>query len=225
MDKTTAEITRCLQNMIIFGVVAEVDHKAARVRINSGDLKTDWLPWLVQSAGEVRSWRAPSIGEQVVLLSPGGDLAGGVVLMGIYSNARVAPSDKPNLDTIHYPDEAVIAYDHDKHKLIATLPEDSSVIITATKLTVIADLVTLDAADTICTGNLTVTENLTVNGLSSLNAGMAVSGAVDGDGGVTAFIDGTMAASNDVIAGDISLKYHIHGGVRSGDSSTGVATK
>lgn len=220
MDHLTAEINRCLQNLIRLGVVAEVDHDNARARVTSGDLTTGWLPWLTQRAGDAVTWWAPSVGEQVVILSPGGDLAAGVMMSGIYSNAVGAPSASPSIATTHYPDGAVIEYDHASHALSATLPGGSSATVTATSVVANADQVTSNAPETTCTGNLTVENNLTVNGHSSLNAGLSVSGS--GGGGSAAVINGSVQVSDDVTAAGISLIHHVHGGVWGGDGNTGA---
>ncbi len=83
-----AELLRLLHNLIRLGTIAEVDHHAARVRVKTGELLTDWLPWLEGRAGTTRDWDPPTQGEQVILFSPGGDPAAGVVLCGLCSNAH-----------------------------------------------------------------------------------------------------------------------------------------
>ncbi len=85
------EITRLLHNMIRTGLVVEVDTKTGRYRVQSGCLCTDWLPWLTQRAGHSRSWWAPSIGEQVLPLSVGGERDTAFVPPGIYSNDNPEP--------------------------------------------------------------------------------------------------------------------------------------
>ena len=102
--------------------------------------------------------------------------------------------------------------------LTATLPGGTA--------TITADKVTSNAPSTICTGDLTVMGNLlveqsaTVNGATALNGGVnAKAGAA---GGVAMAVQGTVKASDDVLAGAISLAKHQHGGVRGGsDQSDG----
>ncbi|WP_082814689.1 phage baseplate assembly protein V [Collimonas fungivorans] len=48
---------------------------------------TTWLRWVTHRAGDARTWWSPSVGEQVVLLLPGGDLTAGVILQAVYSDA------------------------------------------------------------------------------------------------------------------------------------------
>ena len=92
--------------------------------------------------------------------------------------------------------------------------------------TITADKVTSNTPSTICTGDLTVMKNLivkqatTVEGATTLNGGVnAKAGAA---GGVAMAVQGTIKASEDVLAGAISLAKHPHGGVKQGgDQSDG----
>ncbi len=183
MDAATAEITRQIQNLIRLGTIADIDHGAKRVRVNTGELKTGWLPWIVGRAGETRTWNPPTIGEQVAIFSPGGDLAAGIVMPALYSDDYDNPSSSANKHKTEYPDGAVIEYDHSAHTLIATLPEGSSATITA-------DLVTSDAPETVCTGNLTVHGDMNILGVSHAS--------------------GTITCDEDVIASGISFVTHTH---------------
>lgn len=142
----TVELARLLQNVIRLGTIAEIDHAAARVRVSTGDLLTDWLPWCETRAGKTRTWNPPTRGEQVLLLASGGELAGAVVLGAINSNAYPAATDDPNLTHWLMPDGAVIEYDHAASHLRADLP--GSAAITAPKGVTI-------------TGTLHVTEGIT----------------------------------------------------------------
>lgn len=112
-----AELLRLLNNLIRLGTVAEVDHAAARVRVRSGDNFTDWLPWLSLRAGSTRDWDPPSTGEQVLLLSPAGDLAQAIVLAGIYSAANPPPAASADLWRRTFPDGTAITYDHAASRL------------------------------------------------------------------------------------------------------------
>jgi len=212
MNAELLELTRLLHNMIRLGTIAEVANGRARVRL-SPKLTTTWLRWAALRAGDARSWWAPSVGEQVVLLSPGGDLTAGAILPAIYSDAFPAPSDNPALHATYYPDGAVVQYDSQAHTLVATLPDGTSVAAAPGK-------VTSNAEDTECTGNLLVQKNLTVNGFAALNAGMNVQAGKEG--GPAAVIDGSMHATVDVTAAGISLVKHPHGGIKKGDEDSGA---
>lgn len=145
-DFAIAESVRVAENMIRIGTVQELDATAARVRIKIGDLLTDWLPWLVQRAGDDVSWWCPSVGEQMLILSPSGDLAQGVCLPAIYSDAKPANSNNPDKHKITYADGAVIEYDKVAHVLTVNLPEGGVVNV---------------IADVNVTGNIVASGNIT----------------------------------------------------------------
>lgn len=121
-----ATLARLLENLIRFGTIAEVDEAAARVKVTTGTLTTAWLPWLAPRAGADREWNPPTQGEQVILLSPSGQLANGVVITGLFSDLIPANGDRPGLHRCTYRDGAVIEYDSIAHHLRAILPEDGT---------------------------------------------------------------------------------------------------
>ncbi len=74
MNAQLTEIMRLITNLIRTGVVTEVDREHWLCRVKTGDLETNWINWLTLRAGNARTWWRPSEGEQVVLLSLGGNL-------------------------------------------------------------------------------------------------------------------------------------------------------
>lgn len=74
MNAQLTEIMRLITNLIRIGVVTEVDRENWLCRVKTGDLETNWINWLTLRAGNARTWWRPSEGEQVVLLSLGGNL-------------------------------------------------------------------------------------------------------------------------------------------------------
>ena len=211
MNADLSDLLRLLQNLIRLGTIAEVKGAKARVRLGP-TLTTEWLKWATRRAGSTRTWSVPTVGEQVIVFSPGGDLTRGIILPALYSQEFDAPESSPTIHTTHYPDGAVVQYDHADHALTATLPGGTA--------TITADKVTSNAPSTICTGDLTVMKNLivkqstTVEGVTTLNGGVnAKAGAA---GGVAMAVQGTIKASEDVLAGAISLAKHAHGGDKSG---------
>src|SRR5471032_326883 len=87
---TASENNRRIENIVRAGTVMAVDHASARCRVQSGALATDWRPWISQRAGDVRHWSPPSVGEQCVIFSPGGDMASAFILVGLFSDAHTA---------------------------------------------------------------------------------------------------------------------------------------
>ena len=167
MNADLSDLLRLLQNLIRLGTIAEVKGAKARVKLGP-KLTTEWLNWATPRAGSTRTWSAPTVGEQVIVFSPGGDLTRGVILPALYSLAFDAPETSPTVHTTYYPDGAVVQYDHAAHALTATLPGGTA--------TITADKVTSNAPSTICTGDLTVMKNLIVNGATALNGGVKAGG-------------------------------------------------
>ncbi|MDR6469552.1 phage baseplate assembly protein V [Paraburkholderia graminis] len=162
------------------------------------------------SAGETIEWLAPSIGEGVMLFCPSGDPAQALAMRGFFSEDFPPPSTDPAKHMRVYRDGASIEYDMAAHVLNAVFPDGGTVNITApgavnvtTKTaTVKADDVTLDAKQT------TVTGNMLVKGAFVFENGM--SGKAGASGGPAAVITGTVAVSDDVIAGGKSSAHHTH---------------
>ncbi len=211
MTPDLSELVRTIPNLIRTGKIAEINADKVRVRL-SPSLLTTWLQWIALRAGDVIDWCPPSIGEQVIVFSPNGDLTQGKVLAGLFSADSPAPQSSLKIRSIHYPDGAVVLYDFAKHTLSAILPAGSSALVKA-------DAVTADAQQTTCTGDVTIKGNLVVEGFSALNNGAKVQG---GDGGAAMVIDGQVQATGDVMAGDISLRHHPHGQVKRGDEQSGA---
>ncbi|EFD5316978.1 TPA: DNA-binding transcriptional regulator [Escherichia coli] len=105
------ELARALRNMIRTGIIVETDLNAGRCRVQTGGMCTDWLQWLTCRAGRSRTWWAPSVGEQVLILAVGGELDTAFVLPGIYSGDNPAPSASADALHIRFPDGAVIEYE------------------------------------------------------------------------------------------------------------------
>ena len=216
MNADQSNLSRLLQNLIRLGTIAQVEGAKARVQLGP-KLTTEWLNWITQRAGSTCAWSAPTVGEQVIVFSPGGDLTRGIILPALYSQEFDAPETSDTIHTTHYPDGAVVQYDHAAHALTALLPGGTA--------TITADKVTSNAPSTICTGDLTVMKNLIVMQSATVNGATALNGSVNAKagaaGGVAMAVQGTIKASEDVLAGAISLAKHPHGGVKAGGDQSG----
>ncbi|MDV2903777.1 phage baseplate assembly protein V [Phytobacter diazotrophicus] len=162
------ELARALRNMIRTGVIVETDPDTGRCRVQTGGIVTDWLQWLTHRAGRSRTWWAPSIGEQVLILAVGGELDTAFVLPGIFSDDHPAPSVSADAWHVAFPDGAVIEYEPKTSALtvsgIKTADVTASESITATVPVVLvkaAERITLDTPEVICTNKL-VTGSLEV---------------------------------------------------------------
>lgn len=122
-----ATLARLLENLIRYGTIAAVQMVPPRVQVLTGSLTTAWLPWLNPRAGADREWNPPTVGEQVVLLSPSGQLANGIAITGLFSDLIEANGDRDGLHRRTYRDGAVIEYDSIAKHLRATLPGTAEV--------------------------------------------------------------------------------------------------
>ncbi|KFK93373.1 MULTISPECIES: phage baseplate assembly protein V [unclassified Serratia (in: enterobacteria)] len=203
-----SELARAVRNLIRIGVVVDVDTVNALCRVQSGDNTTDWLHWLTSRAGRSRTWWAPSIGEQVLLLSLGGELDTAFVLPGIYSDDNPPPSASADAYHVSFPDGAVIEYEPDTGAL--TVSGIKTADITASEsVTVTVPVVTVNASQkiTLATPELVCTHKLTTATLE-VQQGGEMKGDIRHSGG--------SMTSNGVV-----VHRHVHGGVQGGSSQTG----
>lgn len=112
------ELQRQMANVIRVGKILALDETTARVKVSVGGLTTDWLPWAVSRAGGNRTWSAPEIGEQVLVLSPYGDPGQGVVVPSIYQDDNPAPADSKDVDRIVYGDGTVHEYNRATNQML-----------------------------------------------------------------------------------------------------------
>lgn len=205
----TVELSRRLENLLRIGTVAEVDHAAALCRVATGDLLTDWLPWFERRAGQTRTWNPPTVGEQAMVLSPSGEPAGGIVLVGIFRAAHPAPDASPTVHVAAYPDGARISYDHASGALVASGIQ--------TALIEAAVSVTLDTPLVTCTNNLHVMGTATVDDLLTYGNGIAGTGGANNN-----LVSGAFVQTDGVLSSNgIVLDAHTHTGVEPGGGSTG----
>jgi phage baseplate assembly protein V len=187
------DILRKLANLIRFGTVQAVAGK--RVQVKIGGLLTRPIAWVSTRAGQTKAWSSPDIGEQVVVLSPNGDLGAGVAIGGIFCDAFDVP-EGANADNvlIAFGDGAVLLYDQAAHVLQATLPADGRVQVTAP-------------------GGFTFTGHVTIDGELSVAQAATFQ--------QTVHASQTITSDADVKAGTISLTNHPHGGVKGGTEISG----
>lgn len=194
------DIPADIASLIRIGTVIEVDLAEARCIVRFGDpddpdpAQTGPIRWLTPRAGLTRVWSPPSVGEQVLLLCPDGQIGAAVAITGIVQDA-FPPLGNSAAEMIEFADGAKITYDPEAHELVALLPASGTVDVTA------------DGGITL-RGDVTIEGNLTTNG----NA------AITGD--VT--VDQTLTAAEDVIADGISLTTHKHGQVQAGSAESGT---
>lgn len=159
---TREEISRRLHNLIRYGVVEAVQYNPPRCRVRSGELLTDWLPWLTPRAGEMCAWCPPSTGEEVLLLSLDGNTETAFVLPALFSQDNPPPTD-------------------DGAQIHITLPGGATVIWdTKTRTLSVRGFDTLNAEGG-CV-NLHA-DNITLTGAITLKGDTTIHGSVTQDGG------------------------------------------
>lgn len=223
----SAELHRRLENLIRFGTIKAIypAKPFTTVTVTIGEITTAKLRFLTLRAGKTKTWDPPTIGEEVMVLSPSGVLEMGVAIAGFNNQDNPSPSD--NLDkTIRvFEDGCILAYDVSSHHLSAILPPGGTVELTADGgVTVNANGgVTVNANDGLTinavSGGTTHNGNLTVNGSTVTTGNSTVQGSqlVQGSSHST----GQFSTEADVTAGDISLKSHKTSGVKSGSEISG----
>ncbi len=222
-----AELSRRVESLIRIGTVAEIDHANACIRVESGGLVTDWLPWFEHRAGTTRTWDPPTVGEQVMVLSPSGETGAGICIVGINRSAHPAPSASASLHLTEYPDGAKVSYDHASGALEVTGIQTALVDAADTVTINSGTQVIVNAADAIklTAGTLVeidaplthVTQQLVVDGLLTYNAGLAGS-----PGGAGSHITGELVQTGGQLSSNgVVLDSHVHSGVQTGPSNTG----
>ncbi|ARB30024.1 baseplate assembly protein [Pseudomonas tolaasii] len=157
-----AALSRMLENLIRFGVIAAVQMEPPRVQVKTGTLTTAWLPWLALRAGSDREWDPPTIGEQVILFSPSGQLANGIILTGVFSDHIPANGNRAGLHRRTYVDGTVIEYDSVAHHLNATLVDGGTTnLISRGGINLVGDIT--HQGDYIQTGNQNITGRVDVS--------------------------------------------------------------
>jgi len=93
-----SELFRRVSNIIRIGKVISVDYTKAKAKVKIGNLTTEYLPWLTPSTA---TWIPLKNGEQVLVLSPNGDLRMGMILPALYQNSKTPPAHDSNKITFN----------------------------------------------------------------------------------------------------------------------------
>lgn len=109
------DLARRLANIIRLGQIFEIDYAVAKARIKIGDLETDWLPWITANSGANKDWNPPEIDEQVIVLSPCGELNQGIIFPSLYRGN--APENSGNIQSVTFADGSKISFDRSSGNL------------------------------------------------------------------------------------------------------------
>lgn len=225
------ELSRRLENILRIGTIHAVDHAAVKVRVKTGELITQWLPWIEQRAGQTTTWNPPTIGEQAIVFSPSGEPAGGIVLVGIDSTAVQPPSHSPDDHVTRYPDGTLVRYDHAAGIMEALFPDGGEIrynhpsshleaIGVDTVLAEAATSITLDTPLVHITGQCIVEDLLSYqNGLSGLGGtnGSHITGNIRHENGSHEQVNVDQTGSGGQITSNGKrLDTHVHPDLTSG---------
>ena len=166
MERNQTDIVdqeRLISNIVLLGRVVSTDYKTdlGRVCVQIGPEKEKdsmfFLPWLRRRGGLDWEWWAPEVDEQVVILSPDGDLNRAVIVGSLpYSKLKesiipdsqrrsLEEGEKPPSDSekkkkelsshvMRYGDKTEISYDKKKHLYQASFTENKTVKFTVDAL-------------------------------------------------------------------------------------------
>lgn len=160
----TADFQRIIENLIRIAEISDVnydDPENPQCRCTVGNIQTNWLSVGHARMGAVKDWNPPSKGEQVVLLSPSGDLSQAIIIASLSSTENPSPESDPKKPKRTYPDGAVIEYDYQNHKLSAILPEGATFELKSNGGLKVTGDIELD-------GGITTTKDVVVKGVSFL---------------------------------------------------------
>ncbi|MXO73594.1 phage baseplate assembly protein V, partial [Alteraurantiacibacter buctensis] len=137
MSAAAEDIPARVGELIRVGTVSELDLETARCRVLYGDpddedggATTGWIRWLTLRSGETRTWSPPSVGEQVLLIVPDGQIGSAVALPGLVRDMFPALGTSTT-EIIEFADGARLSYDPEGHELVAELPAGATATITA----------------------------------------------------------------------------------------------
>lgn len=173
-DQSPTEQLRQMNNIVRTGRVEAVNPSIARCRIRTGELLTDWLPWLTLAAGggnQARHWRVPAINEECLLLAPGGDLAQAIALPGLFcedmpQNADAADIERHDFSATDYwqHDRASGTLVFDIASSIQLKVGDSTLTITPNGTTLQTPHYAVDSPQSDFGGNVSIAGGISVDG-------------------------------------------------------------
>lgn len=224
-----ADINRRLENLIRFGTIKTVNPSKPipLVTVDLDDIVTPEIRFFNARSGDDSTWDPPSLDEEVMVISPCGEIGPtSVVFYGLYNNEHPSPSDELNKKIRVFSDGCIISYDIATHHLSAILPPTGTIEVTANGgVTVNANGgVTVNANDGLTinavSGGTTHNGNLLINGSSVTTGNNTVGGSQLVQG--SSHSKGDFSTEGDVKAGGISLKNHKTSGIQPGSGESGV---
>jgi phage baseplate assembly protein V len=123
---------RRLENIAFYGTIEESDYTKARLRVKFADGVSAWLPWLERRAHDDSTWFAPEKGEQVLVVSPSGNPALGVIVGSIFQTKYPAKETTEQKASLTFSDDTKLSYDKQAHKIIIDISQQGGIEINVT---------------------------------------------------------------------------------------------
>lgn len=91
MNDSARELERRVDQIVLPGVISEVQHESGLCRVSFGDRVSPLSPWIMGRCGLDKEYWHPDIGEQAIFFSPYGDGSEGFVMVGVMSDKFPLP--------------------------------------------------------------------------------------------------------------------------------------
>ena len=196
------DLERLIQNLIQFGTITETKIQAgkmlARVKVDD-DRVTDFFPVLSKNNSFTKKASPIRVGEQVVVLSPGGVGNVGVILGSIYNTSNKEPEGlNDKREVVTYEDGTTIFYDSESKTLDINAVGIINIVCKEAKVK--ADTVYIESTST-HKGDVTIDGKLIVKNKITGQNGITISGG-SSSGGAT--FDCDISAKNIASSGTIT---------------------
>ncbi|MCT8349607.1 phage baseplate assembly protein V [Photorhabdus temperata] len=178
----------------------------ARVRLPECDnMRTNWLNVLQRNTQNNKDYWLPDVGEQVeVLLDANGE--DGVILGAVYSSVDKPSANNKDVRGMTYADDAAFYYDRTSHTLTINGGIQHIKIAVEANVVIQTQQATIDAPETIVTGNMLVKGQLTYqNGLSG-SGGNGAAATIQGN----VSVNGNIHATGSIIDEGGNSNHHPH---------------
>lgn len=133
-----ADIPRQTNNVLRIATVADIDWEKRLFRAQTGDIKTNWLPFPALISHNYRHWLPLREGAQIILTVDGGDYNTAIVAGMLWSDDVPAPDipvdDRPWIDRLEFEDGTRVEYDSKRQKLLIDTPGEITLRAKAVKI-------------------------------------------------------------------------------------------
>lgn len=210
MSRTLSELSRLIDELICFGIIAEVDHAGQRLRLDLHGRRSGWLPYPNEIGRNFCRWRPLRVGTQVLAACPSGNPANAVIIAIIPTDALPPPSTAEGLDRVAFNDGSLVEYDSDAKRMhvvsVGDIVAEASGDITASAGGNAA--ITAGASATISAPTIGLTATQGGDGAATMDGSFRLKGKLEVIGDIA--VTGNIAASGSILAGGANSNHHSH---------------